>query len=273
MAASLEVVTPDGTPVPGDDPDITPVGFDAPLSTDEAQALTDQIKTTANVLYVLIRRAHAGKAHKALGYNSFEEYVRAEFDIGRSRAYQLLDQAKVIEAIEEVLPDGVKVEISEAAARDLKHVLEDVVPEIKAAAASAGDLDQGQAQSLVNNVIDQHRAERADERAEKGDRPDGPYDGPYEGRGRDDDAGYGPEADVDANQVRQEIMRIFDARTAVSALSKLSEVSDVDAFIDAIPPDTHIVFRTHLGAANEWLDEFVQAYFKRFPPTEHGEES
>lgn len=54
------------------------------LNVEEAKAITENIRSTGEVLYVLVSRAHAGKAHKALGYSSFENYVKEEFGMSRS---------------------------------------------------------------------------------------------------------------------------------------------------------------------------------------------
>lgn len=101
------------------------------LSEEQARGLTDTIKDAAEVLWVLIARAHSGKAWKSLGYNSWESYVRTEFDMSRSRSYQILDQARVIAAIQEAVPAGTAISISESAARDIKDYLEEALPVIK----------------------------------------------------------------------------------------------------------------------------------------------
>lgn len=103
---------------------------DALLTESEAKEITENIRSTGEVLYVLVSRAHAGKAHKALGYSSFESYVKEEFGMSRSRAYQLIGQANVISEITSAVPEGTKVDISESAARDLKGMLDKIVPEV-----------------------------------------------------------------------------------------------------------------------------------------------
>jgi hypothetical protein len=44
--------------------------------------------------------------HVALGYSSWPDYCAAEFDIGRSHAYRLLDAARVAELLEESSPQS-----------------------------------------------------------------------------------------------------------------------------------------------------------------------
>jgi hypothetical protein len=70
------------------------------LGADEARALTDEIKGATERLYALLLQAHEGRAWSALGYDSWRDYAMTEFGMSQSRAYQLLDQGRVIQAIE-----------------------------------------------------------------------------------------------------------------------------------------------------------------------------
>lgn len=127
----------------------------APLSADEARALTDRIRQSVESLWSLLLEAHERKAHKALGYGTWESYVRAEFDWSRSYANRVLDQGRVIRELSEatggMLPVG---NITEREARDLKPLLPEVANEIRAR-VEAGD-DPAEA---VREVVEQKRAE------------------------------------------------------------------------------------------------------------------
>lgn len=125
------------------------------LSFEEARNLTSTIRNAAQMLWVLIKRAHQGRAWHALGYGSWEKYVKAEFDMSRSRAYQILDQAQVITEIEAVVPDGTTVVLSEAAARDLKGMLNEVLPEIQ---EKTEGLTPDAAEEVLNNILLEQRA-------------------------------------------------------------------------------------------------------------------
>jgi hypothetical protein len=125
-----------------------------PLSTDQARQLTHSIRDAAEVIWILIARAHAGKAWKALGYDSWEEYVKSEFNMSRSRSYQLLDQAKVISAIEDAMPEGTNINLTEAAARELRAVLEEAVPEIRKATEN---LDGEEAVKVTEEILAKYR--------------------------------------------------------------------------------------------------------------------
>lgn len=119
-----------------------------PLDEHRARQLTDRIKDAAGQLWQLLAEAHDGRAWAALGYDSFKAYVETEFGMARSRAYQLIDQARVIAAVTAAAGVSTNVDISEWEARDLKPHLDLVVenvrdatvdtePELKAEAAQA----------------------------------------------------------------------------------------------------------------------------------------
>jgi hypothetical protein len=84
------------------------------MSEGKAREITDAIRAAASATYILLHQAHNGKAYKALGYDTWAEYVKHEFDISASRSYQLLDLAKAIQMIEAVTPDGTDVKLTEA---------------------------------------------------------------------------------------------------------------------------------------------------------------
>lgn len=65
-----------------------------PLSAEDARELTDRIRRMVGLLWELVTEAHERKAHKALGYATWKDYVAAEFQMSESRSYQLLDQAR-----------------------------------------------------------------------------------------------------------------------------------------------------------------------------------
>jgi len=121
-----------------------------PLNEEEAREITDRIRSTTSVLYLLIKRAHAGKAWTALGYTSFESYVKEEFSYSRSYAYKLLNQANVIEAIEAVAPPGTSVYVGELTARGLKKSLPELLEEVEE--RTAGE-DPEEATAIIEDII------------------------------------------------------------------------------------------------------------------------
>ena len=89
----------------------------------EAQEITNAIKSAATVTYALLAKAHEGKAHQSLGYDSWGEYVKTEFEMSPQRSYQLLDLSKAVKMIEAAAPEGTHIKLTEAQARDLKREL------------------------------------------------------------------------------------------------------------------------------------------------------
>ena len=110
----------------------------AAITEAQARQLTDRIKTAADQLWSLLLEAHESKAWAALGYKNWREYAVAEFSVSQSRAYQLLDQAVVVTAIQEAA-NSTMVEISERAAREIKPAIREVAEEISAKVAAGGE--------------------------------------------------------------------------------------------------------------------------------------
>jgi hypothetical protein len=100
------------------------------LDAEAARELTTRIKVATADLCRLLVEAHDRRAWRALGYESWERYVTVEFHMSRQRAYQLLDQAVVIDKVRAAAELSTPVDITEAAARDLKPHLAEVVAEI-----------------------------------------------------------------------------------------------------------------------------------------------
>lgn len=96
---------------------------------DEARARTDQVKHAFDKLYAILLELHDREAHRALGYDTWAGYVEAEFGMAPSRSYQLLTQGRVVAEIESAM--STNVEISEAAVRDIKDDVDEVIRRAK----------------------------------------------------------------------------------------------------------------------------------------------
>lgn len=258
------------------------VDMTVPLNTEEARELTEHIRSAADVLWTLVARAHAGRAWEALGYPSFAAYVKEEFDISRSRAYQLLDQAKVVQAIEAATPEGTTLAISEAAARDLKSVLGDFSAEV--AERTYGSTPD-EAADMVDEIVDNYRekarerreeaqiaaedaaADRA-ERAERGDLPE--WDGPADYTPPPPPV-FGEDDDLDPAVIRRNVQACYDLYSSLQALKGMPEVGDI---IDTIPPERRVQINDSLAASVEWLAMFREAWFAQpWQADEDGDES
>lgn len=234
------------------------------LNEEEARDLTNKIRTTTNVLYLLIARAHAGKAHIALGYSSFEAYIREEFNYSKSYAYKLLNQANVIKAIEAVAPEGTQVYVSDATARGLKASMDDFIPELEERLAERPD-DAG---AVIEELITEYK-ERQAELASDEDEEDTEYTGTGEYTGGydfDDE----DEEDAFAGQDPQEVRRNFEAvYNLYSALQNLSTMPvDTQKIIETVPPERRPVVAGYLDVALPWLQHFKEEWEKHFADDE-----
>lgn len=122
----------------------------------DALAVTAKIKAYAGVAWTLLVEAHSRKAHRALGYKSWAEYVEAEFDMSRSRSYQLISQARVVMEISEAV--STDVDISEAAARDLLPVIDEAkAVAVEAVESVPDDAPAEDKQAAVQDALDRLR--------------------------------------------------------------------------------------------------------------------
>lgn len=104
----------------------------------EARTLTEDIRRGVERVHLLLVRSYEWGAWRALGYVSWRDYAMTEFGMSKSRAYQLLDQARVIKAIEGAVGDSTMVEnLDERQARELAPIVAEHGPEAAAAVLSA----------------------------------------------------------------------------------------------------------------------------------------
>jgi len=61
------------------------------MSRKAARELTDKINSSAEDLAGMLKRAHDGNAWSALGYATWNDFVKAEIKLCKSRVFQLLD--------------------------------------------------------------------------------------------------------------------------------------------------------------------------------------
>lgn len=91
------------------------------LTPDAARVLTDEVKADAAALWAKLLQLYEGGAHAALGYSSWADYCAVEFEVGRTRSYQLLDAARVVGALQSTNVDSAPP--TEGVARHLVPVL------------------------------------------------------------------------------------------------------------------------------------------------------
>lgn len=106
----------------------------ATLTAEQARALTDQIQRTSMRLWLLVTEAHDRKAHLALGYENWADYVRAELNMSESRSYQFLDTGHVMKALASA---GVDVQSFAPPPTRVVNRVKDRLTEVKKAAEQA----------------------------------------------------------------------------------------------------------------------------------------
>jgi len=125
-----------------------------PMSEAEARATTERIRTATRYVCLLLLEVHERRGWLALGYGNWEQYVQTEFGISRSRSYELLDQAKVIEAVRDASGVDSIPDVSAYAALQIKPRLPEVRESIRRRIAASPDADVTR---LVAEVVAEHR--------------------------------------------------------------------------------------------------------------------
>lgn len=133
------------------------------ISKEDAQTLTKDIQSTTTVLYVLLKKAHDTKAWLSLGYKSWTEYIEKEFDFSRARSYQLINQANVIEEINEA--SGVPLYITEREARDIKKRLPEITEILEKDVKNAGLSDE-EAEAKAREILEDEDKDNIDNAAD-----------------------------------------------------------------------------------------------------------
>ncbi len=90
------------------DPPIRP----CEMGRSEAEEVTQAIKNNFDSLGEMLAQARDRKAYKALGYKNFEIYCQIEFGKSVSRAYQLIEDAKILSQLEARISENYGEEIN-----------------------------------------------------------------------------------------------------------------------------------------------------------------
>jgi hypothetical protein len=106
-----------------------------PLDARAARALTETIKSAANNFSLLLLEAQERQACMALGYRTWERYVRHEFGLSRTRSYELLDHGRLIRAIQATTGVSLIADIPPYAARKVKPYFNQFIAGLKSRVA------------------------------------------------------------------------------------------------------------------------------------------
>jgi hypothetical protein len=162
-----------------------------PLGDAEARELTERIRQSAWETRDLLLLAKSRGAWLALGYKTWETYVKEEFGYSRPYSYQLLDAAEFHRALCGAAQVSAIADITEYDARTLKPHLAEVIEAVKTETRATPPEEIAGA---VRKVLDEFRAELRDQRVAARTRPtngvhaaslDGFDDEPEDGPGDD----------------------------------------------------------------------------------------
>jgi hypothetical protein len=208
------------------------VAAEPPLDERGARELTERIKAATREVCLLLFEAHRRRAWQVLGYVTWEDYVHGEFGLSRTRSYELLDQGRVIRALQAAAGISGIPAVSAYAAEQIKPYLGEVIEVIRERTA-AGTGEDGL--EVVVRAVRERRSLIARERRQ-------PASEEVEVR----DAGAG----------RTELMRL---RAAIENLASMPPVDEVVAKV----VDREAERLARVDTALEWLAEFANEWRKR----------
>lgn len=116
-----------------------------PLTRVTALALTEQIRKAVNRTWELLLAAYEGQAHIALGYATWESYIKTEFDLSRQQSYKLITVGEVTRALEAATgvshasDNGSPIQVSVREAQAVKTHIEAVKAEVAQAVAEGAE--------------------------------------------------------------------------------------------------------------------------------------
>lgn len=243
---------------------------DYEMSETEAIEITEAIKSAATATYVLISRAHAQKAHIALGYKTWAEYIEEEFDMSASRSYQLLNMSKVVEEIEGATPEGTEIQLTEAQARDIKRELPKITERIR---EETKDSSPEEAAEAVKRVVDEARYDNKEEEKAKKAREQELEDARTEARQEaledvadqmlavDKPNAISETADGDVIEVEVEgenegltLMEVANLQNFIHSLDAIAVLPPADEFIETIPDSRKEDVSERLLVATSYLN-------------------
>lgn len=253
------------------------IADDDQMSEMKARELTNAIKAAAEATYVLLARAHHGKAYKALGYKTWADYVTAEFEISTQRSYQLLNLNNTIEQIAAAAPEGTPVKLTEAQARDIKRELPFITSQI---AEETADLDTDAASKKIDAIVEAAREQKKldddaiaikekglEEAQEDGYRAglEAGADAILESDGFDlsgedepeEDTGWGQDtASSNSGEPSLTPQLAMDLHNLVNVLAGATALPDARDLANSIPESKRKDIREQARRAEEWLQGF-----------------
>jgi hypothetical protein len=204
------------------------------VSAIEARELTEQIKHGIGQISLLLLEAHERRAWTALGYPTWQVYVDREFNLSRTRSYELVYHGQVLREIQSATGMFGIPNVSPYAALQIRANLDQVIGGLRRGMTEA--TTEAEAAAMVAQVVSDHRSTAR-------------IAGRGASQGGDGDRRLSP---VDAR-------RLFEALGYLAALPPATEV------IRQIEVEDERTVRL-VSAAADWLVQFAEIWNERGLP-------
>lgn len=238
----------------------------------EAREITEAIRSAATATYILLAQAHEGKAFKALGYETWKDYVREEFEISPQRSYQLLDYSKALNMLESAAPEGTIIKLTEAQARGIKKELPKITEQIEEETKGKTPEEAG---DVIDRIVEDIKEQKKADDKVIGDKTKALEDAEEEGfrsgleaaadalLEADGTGRMGSSADDEFLEVEvagdggslspQDSMDLYNFFSVLTGASSLPEPDD---FIKIIPQSRYDEIENQILEAASWFNRF-----------------
>jgi hypothetical protein len=220
------------------------------LRRDEARALTEQIKAGLHATTLLLLEAHSKHVWQVLGYSTWEDYVKREFNFSRSRSYQLLDHGRVLRVLMASAKLTSVPDISAYAAAQILPRLDEVATAV--AGSVTPDMDERAVRQSIHTVVESFRAPVP--------------------RARETvaltvlaDVSNGPDSRARASTTRKDPSELAALKAIIEQALRLPEAEDVFRWVD----DDDIPLLSKLGDAAARLTALADAWTRRAQAGSH----
>jgi hypothetical protein len=221
---------------------------DQPIDVMRARGLTEQIRSATRVVCLLLLQAYEQRIWFALEYRSWEEYVRHELGFRRSRAYEFLEQARVIRALQVAADTSAVPDISAYMAEQIKPYLDRVVAIVRSRTVGK---PRERAVEIIVDVVRQQRLLAINSGTALAGRAGGERPGDVHVVERPEDSVVATLPATDQSSVPGSLGHLFDV---IDYLAELPPIDDVT--LDAMGRDD--IRADELDRAVRWLGEFEE---------------
>lgn len=226
------------------------------MNKEEAEKITKSIQSTAIATCVLLQRAHDQQAWKALGYESWKDYIDKEFKFSRGRSYQLLQQGSVIKEIADA--SQTDIYLTEKEAKAIKKELPNITEKVKQDTAEIKDPEERKqkAKDIVDEAVD-NEAKQDNKNFEASIENDEQDTDDYQGQGGNA-AAASPELAAKHQEVEDKKQTSFYISNLNHTLAIFQALPTADSISESaeMSKDNKIKMINDIEYAITWLNEF-----------------